>query len=299
MLGLTRGGDIMVHIVGVRLKKAGSTYYFDPDGKEIPEDTDVLVETDRGIEYGTVVIPNRDVPDDHIVEPLKKIIRRVTEEDRHQHQENKNKEKEAFDLCLKNIQKHGLPMNLVGVDYTFDRKKLLFFFVAEKRVDFRELVKDLASIFRTRIELRQIGVRDKAKMVGGVGICGRELCCSTFLSDFEPVSIQMAKEQGLSLNPSRISGQCGRLRCCLKYEEEAYKDVLQRAPKHGSLVQTPDGKAVVTYVSLVKERVKVTISIDQSDVIKEYPLSEISILENPSKEDTLNEMEDLSYLEGN
>ena len=274
----------MVNVVGVRFKSVGTTYYFDPVGLTIKENTAVIVETARGIEYGTVIIANRDVPDDHIVNPLKNVLRIATEEDRKKHDENKVKEKKAFVICQEKIVVHQLLMKLVGVEYTFDNNKIIFFFTADSRIDFRELVKDLAAIFKTRIELRQIGVRDEAKIIGGIGICGRELCCSTFLTTFEPVSVKMAKDQGITLNPSKISGACGRLKCCLKFEEEAYKDVLSRSPRHGALVKTPRGEGIVTYVSLLMERVKVKLSINNQEVLEEFPLADISILKNPTTE---------------
>lgn len=214
----------MVNVVGVRFKKAGKIYYFDPGKLEISANTDVIVETVRGLEYGKAVIGNRQVADEDVVLPLKKVIRIATPEDKEQMEAIKVKEEEAKDICLQKIQAHELPMKLVDVEYTFDCSKVIFYFTAEGRVDFRELVKDLAAVFRTRIELRQIGVRDEAKMIGGIGACGRVLCCSTFLGDFETVSIKMAKEQNLSLNPTKISGICSRLMCCLKYESETYED---------------------------------------------------------------------------
>ena len=219
----------------------------------------VIVETARGVECGSVVIANRKVDDSQIVAPLKPIIRRATESDLAQLEENARKEKEAFQICLEKIAQHKLQMNLVDVEYTFDNNKVLFYFTADGRIDFRELVKDLAAIFRTRIELRQIGVRDEAKMLGGLGICGRPFCCSSFLGDFQPVSIKMAKEQGLSLNPTKISGACGRLMCCLKYEQDAYESLIRITPKVGSLVQTPDGRGVVVEANLLTGMLKVAM----------------------------------------
>lgn len=213
----------MAKVVGIRFKKAGKVYFFAPGGFDLKEGDDVIVETARGMEYGTMVLPLREIEENEIVTPLKEVIRKATAEDEKAYMENREKEKEAFQICLEKIDNHKLPMKLVDVEYTFDRNKIIFSFTAEGRVDFRELVKDLASVFRTRIELRQIGVRDEAKMVGGLGSCGRELCCATFLGDFEPVSIRMAKDQNLSLNPTKISGICGRLMCCLKYENCCYE----------------------------------------------------------------------------
>ena len=241
----------MTEIIGVRFKNTGKTYYFSPAGERIPMGEKVIVETARGVECGSVVIPNRQVDDAHIVAPLKPIIRRATKKDLAQLEENLRKEKEAFQICQEKIAKHKLQMNLVDVEYTFDNNKVLFYFTADGRIDFRELVKDLAGVFRTRIELRQIGVRDEAKMLGGLGICGRPFCCSSFLSDFQPVSIKMAKEQGLSLNPTKISGACGRLMCCLKYEQDAYESLIKITPRVGSTVQTPDGKGTVVDANLL------------------------------------------------
>ncbi|MDR2932264.1 MAG: stage 0 sporulation family protein, partial [Oscillospiraceae bacterium] len=216
-------------------------------------------ETTRGVECGEVVIANRDIGEDEFTQPLKKVLRPATEEDMEQIRQNKEKEENALKVCAEKIRKHNLDMKLIGAEYTFDNNKILFYFTADGRVDFRDLVKDLASVLRTRIELRQIGVRDEAKMLGGLGICGRPFCCSTFLGDFQPVSIKMAKEQGLSLNPTKISGTCGRLMCCLKYEQNAYEDLIRTTPKQGSTVQTPDGKGVVTEVSLMTGMLKVSI----------------------------------------
>ena len=213
----------MQKVVGIRFKKAGKIYYFDPEEMELPDGSFAIVETSRGLEYGEVVVAPSMVPDEEVVQPLKKVIRVATEEDCQQILENRQKEEEAFKICLEKIREHGLDMKLVDVEYTFDRSKVIFYFTSEGRVDFRELVKDLAAIFRTRIELRQIGVRDEAKMIGGLGPCGRVLCCHTFLGEFEPVSIRMAKDQNLSLNPTKISGVCGRLMCCLRFESDAYE----------------------------------------------------------------------------
>ena len=232
----------MYEVVGVRFKKAGKIYYFSPDNIELVKGQCAIVETSRGIEYGEVVVGPKLVPEEDIVSPLKKVIRRATEEDAQKVRENKAKEKEAFDICGEKIEEHKLPMKLVDVEYTFDNSKVIFYFTADGRVDFRELVKDLASIFRTRIELRQIGVRDEAKMIGGLGPCGRPLCCKSFLGEFEPVSIKMAKEQNLSLNPTKISGICGRLMCCLKYEQSHYEEVREHMPRLNSEIITPRGR---------------------------------------------------------
>ena len=249
----------MAEVIGVRFKDVGKVYFFDPDGKQLKKFDKVIVETSRGIECGEVAAENREVEDEKIIHPLKKLIRIATEEDLKTVEQNKEKEKKAFDICFEKIEKHGLDMKLVEAEYTFDNSKILFYFTSDGRVDFRELVKDLASVFRTRIELRQIGVRDESKMVGGLGMCGRPLCCSSFLGDFQPVSIKMAKEQGLSLNPTKISGTCGRLMCCLKYEQDAYEHLLRVTPKVGAIVDTDEGKGTVQEVNLLKGKVKVSL----------------------------------------
>ena len=249
----------MTEVIGVRFKKVGKIYYFDPNGEKLFLGEQVIVETARGIECGEIAIPNRMVEDDEVVQPLKQVIRIATAEDKRRIAENAEKEKKAFKLCREKIEKHKLDMKLVDVEYTFDNNKILFYFTAEGRVDFRELVKDLASVFKTRIELRQIGVRDEAKMLGGLGICGRPFCCASFLGEFQPVSIKMAKEQGLSLNPTKISGTCGRLMCCLKYEQEAYEDLLRITPRVGSYVSTTEGKGTVVEVSLLTGLLKVRL----------------------------------------
>jgi len=242
-------------VVGVVFKRAGKVYYFDPDGIDLRSGEKVIVKTSRGTEFGEVVSPPMDVPEDDITAPLKKVIRRATEEDKEQLKANKEKEEEAFKIAEEKIAKHGLPMKLIEVEYVFDRSKIIFYFTADGRVDFRELVKDLAAVFKTRIELRQIGVRDEAKMVGGLGPCGQRLCCTVFLGDFEPVSIRMAKEQDLPLNPLKISGICGRLMCCLKYEYEVYQDFKKRAPKRGTKVTTEWGIAKIVEFNVPKETV--------------------------------------------
>ena len=249
----------MIEIVGIRFKEGGKIYDFDADGMKFNKDDYAMVETVRGIECGKVAKGNHGVSEDNITQPLKKVIRVATENDIKTLKENKEKEKEAFKTCEQKIEAHGLQMSLVDAEYTFDRSKLLFYFTADGRVDFRELVKDLASTFKTRIELRQIGVRDESRMVGGFGICGRPFCCNTFLTDFQPVSIKMAKEQGLSLNPTKISGTCGRLMCCLKYEQDTYEHLLRVTPKVGAIVDTPDGKGKVIENNLITGMLKVTL----------------------------------------
>lgn len=249
----------MAEVISVRFKDVGKNYYFDPKGKAFKKGDRVIVETARGVECGDVTIANREIPDEEITTPLKPVLRHATPDDLKTVEENKQKEKEAYDICLKKIQHHKLDMKLVDVEYTFDRNKILFYFTADGRVDFRELVKDLASIFRTRIELRQIGVRDESKKVGGLGICGRPFCCNTFLGDFQPVSIKMAKEQSLSLSPVKISGTCGRLMCCLKYEQEAYEHLLRVTPKNGAIVETEEGKGTVVDFNLLTGMLKVSL----------------------------------------
>ena len=249
----------MIETVGIRFKEGGKIYDFDADGMKFNKDDYAMVETVRGIECGKVAKGNHGVSEDNITQPLKKVIRVATENDIKTLKENKEKEKEAFKICEQKIEAHGLEMSLVDAEYTFDRSKLLFYFTADGRVDFRELVKDLASTFKTRIELRQIGVRDESRMVGGFGICGRPFCCNTFLTDFQPVSIKMAKEQGLSLNPTKISGTCGRLMCCLKYEQDTYEHLLRVTPKVGAIVDTPDGKGRVIENNLITGMLKVSL----------------------------------------
>ena len=267
----------MTEVIGVRFKKVGKVYYFDPVGKKFEENQAVVVETSRGLEYGEVAMPNRGIADSMVTKPLKKVVRAATEEDTRAAQSNARLEAEAFRVCEDKIAKHKLDMKLVSVEYTFDHSKILFYFSADGRIDFRELVKDLASVFRTRIELRQIGVRDEAKMIGGLGICGRPLCCSSFLEDFQPVSINMAKEQGLSLNPTKISGTCGRLMCCLKYESDTYHELLKTTPPAGSLVDTPQGRGTVMDVSLLKGCCRVRLQ-NSSDAPVVMPCSECTCL---------------------
>lgn len=286
----------MVKVVGIRFKPVGKIYYFEHGDEPLVYSEGVIVETSRGTEYGTVVIPERDIDEAEFNIPLKKIIRKATPADQAQLEENKKKEKEARIICLEKIKANGLEMNLVDVEYTFDRSKILFYFTADGRVDFRQLVKDLATVFRTRIELRQIGVRDEAKMLGSVGICGRELCCSKFLGDFEPVSIKMAKEQSLSLNPTKISGSCGRLMCCLKYEQEAYEHLNQGLPNVGALVKTPQGNGTVVSVCVLKELVRVKLEKNAENVISEFKKSELKVLKDGAKSHHHDDEVDMSAL---
>lgn len=279
----------MILIIGVRFRKSGKVYYFDPAGLDIKKGDHVIVETARGVEYGTVVLAPHEVTDDKIIQPLKPVMRLSTEEDDRTNTENDLKEKEAFDICSEKIKKHGLVMKLIDSEYTFDRNKLLFYFTADGRIDFRDLVKDLAAIFRTRIELRQIGVRDETKLMGGIGICGRPLCCHTYLSEFAPVSIKMAKEQNLSLNPTKISGVCGRLMCCLKNEEEAYEYLNSTLPHINDNVHTDDGyNGIVQSVSVLKQRVKVLITKDGDEKeIREYHVEELTFDKKKHSSDNL------------
>ena len=266
----------MKKVIGVRFRTAGKVYYFDPLDLDIKKGSHVIVETARGIEYGTVVGDVKEVEDEKVVAPLKSVLRIATEKDDEQEKKNKEKEKDAFKICLEKIKKHGLEMKLIDAEYTFDNNKVLFYFTADGRVDFRELVKDLASVFKTRIELRQIGVRDETKIRGGIGICGRPLCCHTHQSDFIPVSIKMAKEQNLSLNPTKISGVCGRLMCCLKHEEDTYEEINKRLPNVGDYVTTPDGlKGEVHSVNVLRELVKVIVEENDEKEIHEYKASDL------------------------
>lgn len=288
----------MIKVVGVRFKKAGKIYFFDPDELKIDLNAHVIVETARGVEYGLVVSPVKELSEDEVVAPLKKVIRIATEGDKKHAEANIKKEEEAFEICLKKIDEHKLGMKLIDVEYTFDNNKVLFYFTADGRVDFRELVKDLASIFRTRIELRQIGVRDESKMMGGIGVCGRVLCCNSYLGDFQPVSIKMAKEQGLSLNPTKISGACGRLMCCLKYEQEAYEEILKRVPKVGAIVSTPEGQGVVIGVTLLKEMLKVKLDKENDTDLKEYKAIDVKVIKDVESDDILDiDLEVLKELE--
>lgn len=271
----------MTEVIGVRFKSVGKIYYFSPGEIQFKTSNRVIVETSRGVECGEVVMPNRLVDDDSIVQPLKTIIRLATPEDLEKVAENSRKEKEAFRICLKKIADHGLLMKLIDVEYTFDNNKILFYFTADGRVDFRELVKDLAAVFRTRIELRQIGVRDEAKMLGGVGVCGKPFCCSSFLGEFQPVSIKMAKEQNLSLNPTKISGTCGRLMCCLKFEQEAYEDLIRKTPGVGAYVSTPDGKGTVEDSNLLTGELKIRIENLQDAPPKTFHRTAVKLIRNP------------------
>lgn len=268
----------MVNVIGVRFKPAGKTYYFDPLDFDVKAGDEVIVETTRGLEFGNVVMGRKSLDTEQFTKPLKGVVRMATAEDKATYEKNQELEKEAYKICLEKIQKHNLEMKLVEVEYTFDGNKILFYFTADGRVDFRELVKDLATVFKTRIELRQIGVRDEAKTLGSIGVCGRGLCCSQFLEEFAPVSIKMAKEQGLSLNPTKISGACGRLMCCLKYEQDTYEDLLKITPKQGALVETPDGNGTVEYVSLLKGIVKVKLDDENEKTLKDFDVSEIKVI---------------------
>ena len=268
----------MIKVVGVRFKKAGKIYYFDPADMNIQKYTYVVVETARGIEFGECVIGIKEINENDIVSPLKSVLRIATNEDIEKHFKNKDKEKDAFDICLKKIQEHGLTMKLIDVEYTFDNNKVIFYFTADGRVDFRDLVKDLATIFKTRIELRQIGVRDEAKMLGGLGPCGRPMCCSSFLGDFASVSIKMAKEQNISLNPTKISGICGRLMCCLNYEQSTYEDIRKRMPKVGSIVKTSEGTGEVFSNNIVKESIKVKLKKGEEEVLEEFKIDNIELI---------------------
>ena len=255
----------MIKVAGVRFKCAGKVYYFDPDGHDVEIGNNVIVETARGMEYGTVSMGITEIKEEDVVSPLKKIVRIATDEDEKKHEENEKKKKKALEICQEKIKKHNLEMKLIDVEYTFDNNKIIFYFIADGRVDFRELVKDLASVFKMRIELRQIGVRDEAKMLGGIGSCGRSLCCSSWLSDFEPVSIKMAKVQNLSLNPTKISGICGRLMCCLKYENDIYNELRKGLPDNGEKVKTKSGMAKVVDTNILESIVKVRLYTGEKD----------------------------------
>ncbi|MEY8311174.1 stage 0 sporulation family protein [Oscillospiraceae bacterium 42-9] len=287
----------MAEVIGVRFKSTGKVYYFDPGEEQLRRGDMAIVETARGVECGEVAMENREVRDSAIIQPLRKLIRRATPEDLRQVEENHRKEKAAFKACEKRIAARGLEMKLVEVEYTFDNSKILFYFTADGRVDFRELVKDLAGLFRTRIELRQIGVRDEAKMLGGMGICGRPFCCGSFLAGFQPVSIKMAKEQGLSLNPVKISGACGRLMCCLKYEQEAYQDLLRTTPKVNAIVSTPDGKGVVIDQNLLTRRLTVRLDKDPEAAPKVYTADQVKVLKDGRVKVDKQELEQLKDLE--
>jgi len=287
----------MTKIIGIKFKDGGKVYYFDPMGNEAKRGEKVVVETARGVEMGEVAMEVSEVGESEIVAPLKPVLRVATENDKKQAEINKKKEPEAFRICNEKILKHGLEMKLIKVEYAFDASKILFYFTSGGRVDFRELVKDLAAVFKTRIELRQIGVRDEAKMLGGLGICGRSLCCATHLSDFQPVSIKMAKEQNLSLNPTKISGSCGRLMCCLKYEQDNYEEMIKITPREGALVKTPEGKGTVESVSLLKGIIKVKLDKENENVLKEFSVYDIKILKNVKPKDEEENLDDLKGLE--
>ena len=284
----------MIEVIGIRFKKAGKIYYFNPNGVTTEFGDKVIVETVRGIEIGIVEVPSKELKEESFAMKLKPVVRKATQEDLDRYEENKKKEKEAEDIFIKKSAKHNLEMNLVDTEYTFDRSKLIFYFTADGRIDFRELVKELAAIFRTRIELRQIGVRAEATTMGGIGCCGRPLCCSTWLGDFQSVSIKMAKDQNLSLNPTKISGICGRLFCCLNYEHQVYEGILREMPNVGSIVQTPDGKGKVLETKTILEEVKVQVENKKADTIevKKYPLSEIKILKNYKRKEKKNDYDE-------
>ena len=294
----------MQNIIGVRFRKTGKIYFFNPNGINVNLKDHVIVETSQGEEFGEVLISNRAMPDEKIIAPLKKVIRVASKSDEKRNNENKEKEKKAFNICLEKIKEHNLDMKLIEVEYKFDNSKILFYFSAEGRIDFRDLVKDLAAIFKTRIELRQIGVRDEVKRIGGNGVCGRELCCCSFLNNFETVSIKMAKEQNISLTPSKISGNCGRLMCCLKYEQDVYEEKLKKLPGIGAIVKTNEGIGEVYGLETLKEIVKVKIKDKDSDdvVYKKYSVKDITVIkdtdkkevseENPEDEEELKKLED-------
>ncbi len=285
----------MAEIIGVRFKRVGKIYYFSPNDTEINVGEKVIVETSRGVECGDVVLGNRKIKDEELTAPLKSIIRIATKKDLDKIEQNKKNEAEAFKICEEKIAKHRLNMNLVDVECTFDNNKLLFYFTSENRVDFRELVKDLASVFRTRIELRQIGVRDEAKMLGGLGICGRPFCCKSFLGDFQPVSIKMAKDQSLSLNPSKISGTCGRLMCCLKYEQDGYEELNKGLPKVGAYVETPDGKGNVVDINILTGKIRVKNS--DTDAVNTFTKDDIKVLKDGISNIDKEELKELKELE--
>jgi cell fate regulator YaaT (PSP1 superfamily) len=292
----------MTRVIGVRFRQAGKVYYFSPGKFNVKQGDQVIVETARGVEFGSVIVPPKEVPDEEVMQPLKPVIRIATEEDKRNEERNREKEKEAFKVCLEKIREHNLDMKLINAEYTFDNNKVLFYFTAEGRIDFRDLVKDLAAVFRTRIELRQIGVRDETKIRGGIGICGRALCCNTYLSEFAPVSIKMAKEQNLSLNPTKISGVCGRLMCCLTNEQETYEDLNSKLPAVGDYVTTKDGlKGEVQSVSVLRQLVKVIVTLEGDEKeIREYKVDELRFKPRRKKNDiklSKEEMRELVALE--
>ncbi len=293
----------MKEIIGVRFKRPGKIYFFDPKDNKIEKGQYVIVETSMGEEYAEVVIANRHIPDEKIESDLKPIIRVATYKDKKHNEENKKKEKEAYNICLEQIKKHKLDMNLIDVEYKFDNSKVLFYFTAEGRIDFRDLVKDLAAIFKTRIELRQIGVRDEVKRIGGNGICGRQLCCCSFLGNFETVSIKMAKEQNISLNPSKISGNCGRLMCCLKYEQDVYEEKLAKLPKVGAIVKVKeDGEGVVDSIEILKEKIRVKFKDKEGYYYKKFNKEDLEIIKDVEEKDEMQgidkeELKELKKLE--
>lgn len=289
---------MMTSVVGVRFKEQGKTYYFNPNGLDIKLNDKVIVETVRGLEFGTVSLAHKEVDDENFQNPLKNVIRIATKEDEVKNAENKRKEKEALVSCIKKAEEHNLGMKFIDAEYTFDNSKIIFYFSAEGRIDFRDLVKDLAAIFKTRIELRQIGVRDEAKMLGGLGHCGREFCCHKFLSDFQPVSIKMAKDQGLSLNPTKISGACGRLMCCLAYEQCGYEEKIKRVPKTGSLVLTPLGQGTVVSSNILKEEVKVKMVDKDDDVdLETFKATDVKVIKGVSEKNAEDNIDELKQLE--
>lgn len=293
----------MTKVIGVRFRTAGKIYFFSPGKFEVKRGDQVIVETARGVEFGNVVMGPKEVKDEEITQPLKTVIRLATEDDRRVEEKNRKKEKEAFQICLEKIHKHGLEMKLIDAEYTFDNNKVLFYFTADGRIDFRQLVKDLAAIFKTRIELRQIGVRDETKILGGIGICGRSLCCHTYLSEFAPVSIKMAKEQNLSLNQTKISGVCGRLMCCLKNEQETYEELNKKLPGIGDTVTLPDGiQGTVQSVNVLRQRVKVVVEVNDEKEIQEFPVNELKFRPRKKKvkvsEKEMKELEKLEDREG-
>ena len=294
----------MTKIVGIRFRNVGKTYYFDPKNYKMQVGDHVIVETARGVEFGRVVLGPKEVGEDEVVHPLKEVLRVATQADEDREQQNRLKEKDAFKICQKKIREHGLEMKLIDAEYTFDNNKVLLYFTADGRIDFRQLVKDLAAIFKTRIELRQIGVRDETKILGGIGICGRSLCCHTYLSEFAPVSIKMAKEQNLSLNQTKISGVCGRLMCCLKNEQETYEELNKKLPGIGDTVTLPDGiQGTVQNVNVLRQRVKVVVEVNDEKEIQEFPVNELKFRPRKKKvkvsEKEMRELEKLEDREGN
>ncbi|MBE5812820.1 MAG: stage 0 sporulation protein [Clostridiales bacterium] len=290
----------MTKVIGVKFKENGKSYYFNPKDFNIKENDNVIVETVRGLEFGNVVFADREINEEELSTPLKDVVRVATKADVEKHEANIEKAKEAIGLCEEKVKKHKLDMKLIDAEYTFDNSKIIFYFSAEGRIDFRELVKDLATIFRTRIELRQIGVRDEAKLLGGLGHCGREFCCHKFLCDFQPVSIKMAKDQGLSLNPTKISGACGRLMCCLSYEQQAYEEKIKRVPKVGAVVSTPLGEGTVMNVNILKEKVQVKLTSQNDTVnLEEFEAKDVKIIKNNNntKEEDIEAIEELKNLE--